>query len=214
VKHIVLLRDDRPFWNDVEGYLRDANLRVTSFDAKWVPDDVIGLSPDMIITNLLNLVHMKISLRRTPKVAIQVGEEEAYLLPPSTKEWNIEVVAWPAGKDEFLDITSKQLAISPRKTYACICRIFTEGDDVGATAQTVDLSLTGLAFKTVSEFEMGQHLGISLNLPDEDGNLDTQTRIIRSAEDDSGDPRTIYGAEYIDPPKDFSRALKKFIHTF
>jgi hypothetical protein len=214
VKHIALLRDDRPCWNDIVEHLSSTNVKVTSFGAEWVPDDVIGLSPDMIITNLLNLSHMKISLRRIPKVAIQVGEEEEYLLPRSTNEWNIKVIAWPEEKEEFLDITSEQLAISPRKTYACIFRVFTEGDDVGVTAQTVDLSLTGLAFKTISKFEMGQYLRISLNLPDESGNLDVPARVIRAAEENPGDPRTTYGAEYIDPSKEFTLAMKKFIHLF
>jgi hypothetical protein len=214
VKRIALLRDDRPCWNDVAEYLDDANVKITSFDSEWEPDDVIGLSPDMIVTNLRNLARMKISLRRIPKVAIQVGAEEQYLLPTSTNEWNIKVVSWPAEKDAFLDVTSKQLAISPRKTYACIFQIFPEGNDTGMTAQTVDLSLTGLAFKTVSEFEMGQRLSISLKLPDEGSNLDAPARITRSAEDDSGDPRTTYGAEYINPSKEFSRVLKKFIHVF
>lgn len=214
MKHIALLRDDRPCWNDVAEYLSDANVEITSFGAEWEPDDVIGLSPDMIVTNLRNLARMKISLRRIPKVAIQVGIEEHYLLPTSTNEWNIKIVAWPAEKDAFLDVTSKQLAISPRKTYACIFQVFPDGGDTGMTAQTVDLSLTGLAFKTICEFEMGQLLSISLKLPDESSNLDTSAMIIRSAEDDSGDPRTTYGAEYIDPPREFSRVLKKFIHVF
>ena len=147
-------------------------------------------------------------------MAIQVGVEEKHLLPTSTNEWNIKIVAWPAEKDEFLDVTSEQLAISPRKTYSCIFQVFTEGGDTGMTAQTVDLSLTGLAFKTISEFEVGQRLSISLKLPDESCSLDAPARIIRSAEDESGDPRTTYGAEYINPSKEFSRVLKKFIHVF
>jgi hypothetical protein len=73
--------------------------------------------------------------------------------------------------------------------------------DTGTTAQTVDLSLTGLASKTISEFEMGQRLRISLKFPDESSNLDARARVIRDAEDDSGDPRTTYGTEYVDPPR-------------
>lgn len=213
MKHIALLRDERSCWNEVEKYLSDAHVKITSFGAEWEPDDVIDLSPDMIITNLRNLSQMKISLRRIPKVAVQVTEEEKYLLPTSTNEWNIKVVSCPATKEEFLDATSKQLAISPRKTYACIFQVYTEGGDSGTTAQTVDISLTGLAFKTVSEFELGQHLRLSLKLPDE-SNLVTPAKVIRSAEDDPGDPRTIYGAEYIDPSKEFSAVLKRFIHVF
>ena len=62
--------------------------------------------------------------------------------------------------------------------------------------------------------KMGQRLRISLKLPEESRNLDAPAKVIRSAEDDSGDPRTIYGAEYIDPPHEFSRVLKKFIHVY
>jgi hypothetical protein len=214
VKHIALLRDGRPCWNDVAEYLRDAHVKITPFDTSWDPDDVIDLSPDMIITNVRNLSHMKISLRRIPKVAVQVGEEEEHLLPTSKNEWNIRVVSWPTNKNDFLDVTSKQLAISPRKAYACIFQVFTGNGDNGITAQTVDISLTGIAFKTISEFEMGQRLRISLKLPDESSYLDAPAKIIRSAEDDSADPRTIYGAEYIDPPQEFSRVLKKFIHVY
>jgi hypothetical protein len=214
VKHIALLTDDRPCWGQISEYLREGNLKVTPFDGGWEPDDVIGLSPDIIITNLLNLSHMKITLRRIPKVAIQVGTEEDYLLPSSKMEWNIWVVEWPVDKNDFLEVTLKQLAVSPRKTYACIFRVFLEGDDAGETAQTVDLSMTGLAFKSISEFERGQKLAISLKLPDESRKLDTQVRITRTEDVDTGDPRTIYGAEYLEPSDHFRRALKKFIHVF
>lgn len=214
MKHIVLLRDDRPFWDDVERCLNDANVKISSFAAEWAPEDVIGLSPDMIVTNLPNLTHLKISLRRIPKVAIQAGAQEAYLIPASKLEWNLEVVAWPTGKDEFLQVTSRQLALSPRKHFACVFRVFSDGDETATMAQTVDLSMTGLAFKTIAEFEVGQRLRIALELPGERGRLEAQVRIVRSNEEDDNDPRTTYGAEYIDPSGQFGKSLKRFIHTY
>jgi hypothetical protein len=214
MKHIALLRDDRPFWDDVAWRLHEANVKITSFGAEWAPEDVIGVSPDMIVTNLLNLRHLKISLRRIPKVAIQVDAEEARHLPASKLEWNLAVVEWPTGKDEFLQVTSRQLAISPRKNYACIFRVFSDGEDAIATAQTVNLSMTGLAFKSVADFEVGQSLRIALDLLGERRSLEAQVRIVRSDEEDASDPRTAYGAEYIDPSDQLRRSLKRFIHTY
>jgi hypothetical protein len=214
VKHIALLRDDRPFWDDVERCLRDANVKISSFGAEWAPEDVIGLSPDMIVTNLPNLAHLKISLRRIPKVAIQADAQEAHLLPASKLEWNLEVVEWPAGRDEFLQVTSRQLAISPRKHFACIFRVTSDGGGAVAMAQTVNLSMTGLAFKSLAEFEAGQRLRIALDLPGERGSLEAQAQIIRSGEGDDSDPRTTYGAEYVDPSDQFRRSMKRFIHTY
>jgi hypothetical protein len=214
MKHIVLLRDDRSFWNDVAKCLLDANARISSFTVEWSPEDVIGLSPDMIVTNLLNLSDLKISLRRIPKVAIQADAREAYLLPASKLDWNLEVVEWPAGKDAFLQVTSRQLAISPRKNFACIFRVFADGDNPVTTAQTVNLSMTGLAFKTIAAFEIGQRFSIALDLPGLRSGLEAQARIIRSDGEDASDPRTTYGAEYIDPSDRFRSSLKKFIHAF
>jgi hypothetical protein len=214
VKHIALLRDDRPLWDDVARWLLDANVKISSFGAEWAPEDVIGRSPDMIVTNLPNLTHLKISLRRIPKVAIQTDAQEAHLLPASKLEWNLEVVEWPADKDDFLQLTSRQLAISPRKHFACIFRVFPNGADAADMAQTVNLSMTGLAFKSLAEFVAGQRLRIALDLPGERGSLEAQARIIRSGEGDDSDPRNTYGAEYVDPPDQFRRSLKRFIYTY
>ncbi len=194
--------------------LHDVNVKMSSFGAEWTAEDVIGLSPDMIITNLQNLTHLKINLRRIPKVAIQADAREKHLLPASRFEWNLAVVEWPAGKDEFLQVTSRQLAISPRKNFACIFRAFSDNDDTVATAQTVNLSMTGLAFKSIAEFEVGQRLRIALDLPGERISLEAQARIVWSDEEDASDPRTAYGAEYIDPSNRFWRAMKRFIHTY
>jgi len=213
MKHIALLRDDRPLWDDVTRCLRDVNVKITTFGAVWEPEDVIGLSPDMIVTNLRNLTHLKISLRRIPKIAIRADAEETRLLPASRLEWNLEVIAWPTGKDEFLKVTAKQLALSPRKTFACIFRVALDGEGAATTAQTVNLSMTGIAFKTVAEFEVGQLLRIFLDLPGERANLEAKARIIRFDEVDD-DPRTSYGAEYVEPPEQFTRSMKRFIHTY
>jgi hypothetical protein len=214
VKRIALLRDDRRFWDDVTKRLHGANVKLSSFGAEWAPEDVIALSPDLIVTNLQNLTHLKISLRRIPKVAIQAAAQEAQFLPASKLEWNLEVVEWPAGRDEFLHVTSRQLAVSPRKHFACIFRAFADGDDSVATSQTENLSMTGLAFKSIAEYEIGQRLRIALDLPGERGSLEAQVRIVRVDEEDDGDPRTLYGAEYIDPSDQVRRSLKRFIHTY
>jgi Tfp pilus assembly protein PilZ len=214
MKHVALLRDERPFWDDVATYLQDANVKISSFDAGWSPEEVIGLSPDMIVTNLPNLTHLKISLRRIPKIAIQADADEAYLVPTSRLEWNLEVVDWPTGRDEFLQVTSRQLEICPRKYFACIFQAFSDADQAVATAQTVNVSMTGLAFKTIAEFELGQRIRIALDLPGERESLEAQTRIIWSNDDDASDPRTNYGAEYIDPSEKLRRSLKRFIHTY
>jgi hypothetical protein len=214
MKHIALLRDDRPFWNDVAKRLGDANVKISAFAAEWAPEDVIGLSPDMIVTNLPNLMHLKISLRRIPKVAILADPHEAYLVPTSKLEWNLEVVEWPAGKDEFLDVTSRQLALSPRKHFACIFQAVPDGDGAVAMGQTVNLSMTGLAFKSIADFAIGQRLGIALTLPGERDVLEAQVRVVRSDGEDDDDPRTTYGAEYLGPSDAFMRSLKRFIHTY
>jgi hypothetical protein len=188
-------------------------VKLSHFGPAWAPEEVIGISPDMIVTNLQNLTHLKISLRRIPKVAIQADAQEAHLLPASKLEWNLEVVEWPAGKDEFLQVTSRQLAVSPRKHFACIFRIYSDGE-AAETAQTVNISMTGLAFKSIAEFAVGQRSRIVLDLPGERGTLETQARIVRSNEEEDNDPRIMYGAEYVDPSEQFMKSLKRFIHTY
>ncbi|MHB8836221.1 MAG: PilZ domain-containing protein [Candidatus Methylomirabilia bacterium] len=214
MKHIALLRDDRLFWDDVARRLRDAHAKISTFGPKWSPEEVIRLSPDMIVTNAQNLRHLKIGLRRIPKVAIQADAQEAHLIPISRLEWNLEVVEWPACKDELLQITARQLAISPRKNFACIFRVLSDGDGAVAAAQTVNLSMTGLAFKAIAEFEIGQSIRIAIDLPGESRGLEAQARLIRSNAEDSGDPRTTYGAEYVNPSEQFKRSLKRFIYTY
>lgn len=214
MKHIALLRDDRPFWNDVTQCLRAAEMKISSFGAEWSTEDVIRLSSDMIVTNTLNLAHLKIALRRIPKVAIQADAQEAHLIPISRLEWNLEVVAWPACKDEFIQIVSRQLTISPRKNFACIFRVFCDGDSASAAAQTVNLSMTGFAFKAIAEFEIGKSIRIELDLPGEVHGLEAQARLVRTIEDDSGDPRTTYGAEFFDLSEPFRKSLQRFIYTY
>jgi hypothetical protein len=214
VKHIILLRDDRPLWNDVARRLRDLKAKITALDTEWTAEDVIGLSPDMIVTNLPNLARLKISLRRIPKVAIQTHPHEAHFIPISRLEWNLEVVEWPAGMDEFIQVTSRQLTISPRKSFACIFQAFPDGDDAVAVAQTVNIGMTGLAFKSIAEFQVGQPLAIVLDLPGERASLKARARIVRSEDEDDNDPRTTYGAEYVDPSDQFRKSLKRFIHTY
>jgi hypothetical protein len=214
MKHVALLRDHRPFWDDVAQHLRDVNVKLSPFGADWTPEDVIGLSPDMIVTNVPNLAHLKISLRRIPKVAIQAGAQEAHLLPASKLDWNLAVIEWPVAKDEFLQVTSRQLAVSPRKNFACIFRAVPDGGDAAVVGQTVNLSMTGLAFKSIAEFEVDQTFRIALDLPGERDSLEATARIVRSDEEDDDDPRTMYGAEYVDPPEQFRTSLKRFIHTY
>lgn len=214
MKHIALLRDDRSFWDEVAQHLRDVNAKLSPFGAGWTPEDVIALSPDMIVTNVPNLGHLKISLRRIPKVAVQAGPQEAHLLPASKLDWNLAVVEWPAAKDAFLQVTSRQLAISPRKDFACILRALADGGDAAAVGQTVNLSMTGLAFKSIAEFDVGHTFRIVLDLPGERDSLEATARIVRSDGEDANDPRTVYGAEYVDPSEQFRTSLKRFIHTY
>lgn len=214
MKHVALLRDDRLLWDDVARFLDDVNAKVSSFGAAWTPEEVIGLSPDMIITSVSNLTRLKISLRRIPKVAIQADPQEASNLPASKLDWNLAVVEWPAGRDEFLQVTSRQLAISPRKSFACIFRLCPDGGGSAETAQTVNLSMTGLAFKSIADLEVGRCFSIALDLPGERDSLEARAKIVRAGEEEGDDPRITYGAEYLDPSHEFRRSMKRFIHTY
>jgi len=214
MKHIALLRDDRPLWDDVTQCLRDANATLSSFAAEWATEDVIGISPDMIVTNVPSLSQLKICLRRIPKVAVQAGAHEAHLIPTSRLEWNLEIVEWPADKDLFLEVTARQLALSPRKNFSAIFHAVPDGDGAVAMAQTTNLSMSGLAFKSIAEFEVGQRLRIALDLPGERDTLEALAKVVRSDGEDDDDPRTTYGAEYVEPSDRFMMSLKRFIHTY
>lgn len=209
MKKICLVRDDRKFWETIEKYLGDVNAEAVLMAGDCGSDDVLAQKPDLVIANAL--FHHSISrrLKQYPIIVIKEGTPPVTMAGTSSNR-NLIITGWPLQKGDFLEMTSQMLAIPPRKVFRTIIRVYAGDDEIGSLGQSVDFSLSGIAFKTSREFSVGSRIIISVTLPETEERLRLHA-VIQRCNLAGRDGNTIYGASMKEIPAADKRMLRDFI---
>lgn len=192
MKKICLVRDDRKFWETIEKYLGAVNAEAVLMAADCASEDVLGNKPDLIIANALFHHGISRRLKQYPIIVIKEGTPPVTMTGTSSNR-NLLITGWPIQRGDFLDMTSRMLSIPPRKVFRTIIRVYGVDDEIGTLGQSVDFSLSGIAFRTSREFAANSAIVISVTLPETDRRLLLKAVIQRS--DPAGrDGNILYGA--------------------
>ena len=98
--------------------------------------------------------------------------------------------------------------MSERKTFRTIVRFFPEGSEYTYMGQSIDFSLSGMAFKAPCHVEAGTRGDISFTLPGVEGSVRFRIEIMRSS---IVDEETVYGGKFLNPDSNTLRTLDSFI---
>ncbi|MFC1657096.1 PilZ domain-containing protein [Candidatus Moduliflexota bacterium] len=209
MKKICLIRDDRTYWSTIEKYLCAVNAEVSTSGGNDEPEGLIDSKPDLIIANAKAHHGMARRIRQIPTIVIKEGTPPVALVR-TTAERNIMITGWPLERYQLLDITSKMLAVAPRRLFRTLIRIFTKGDEFGSLAQSRDFSLSGMAFKSEKHLSKGEKIKISFSLPDVNRSMRLDAEVMRGNGKDDGKD-SLYGARFVNLDKDNHHLLSSFV---
>jgi len=209
VKNIYLIKDKSPFWEDIEKVLRGVNAKVSTFEGEAGPEAISRQAPDLAI--MAAHIHQKISsmTQKVPKLIIMNSIGPGAVIQESTDE-NFIIVGWPLEEHSFLELTSKLLAISKRRQFQTLIRIFPKRLNTGFVGKSEDFSLTGLAFKAEQELQVGEGVILSFFVMEVQKSIKLEAEITRRAVDPS-DGSLYYGARFVNLSPENNEIVEKFV---
>lgn len=203
MKTICIIKDERSFWEEIEGYLKDVNARVFSFDSPSL-ECLSERNQDLIIGNV-RIYKKLISIpQNIPKIVIT---DETI---PDDKSRDIYFIKWPISKDTFLEITSRLLSISLRRTFKTIISITSKVDNETCIGQSLDFSMSGMSFKSEKSFNVGDILKLGFFIPNFSERVSFDAEVMRSYFDPD-DVSIHYGARFLNIDEKMKKVLEGFI---
>ena len=146
-------------------------------------------------------------LRKQVMIIIGRGGDPGTITPDPDNEKRVSL-CWPVASTKFLKLTSELSLLAERRTFRAILRLFQGDDDFPAMGQSIDFSSSGLAFRTQSDFTLGERINVSFSLPGVETSLRMPIEIVRKADETAG---MVYGARFLGMDSMDRRAIDKFI---
>ena len=204
MKTICLIRDERPFWEEIAVYLKTVNAKILVLYNISFLQGLSGKDQDLIIGSI-RIYKKLISIPQDiPKLIITDGTF------PEGKSGNNYFINWPISKDTFLEVTSKLLSVSERRIFKTIISIIRKGDVKTSMGQSFDFSMSGMSFKADGTFNTGDILKLGFFLPNFNERLSFDVEVIRSCFDPA-DASIHYGARFLNIEGKIKDAIEVFI---
>lgn len=204
MKTICILKDKRPFWNEITMYLEDVNVKVFCLDGKSVLQEISDKTPEIIIAGEKAYKEMSSVPERIPKLIITEGNIA------ETKSRNVYFLRWPVRREPFLEMTSRLLYISERRLFTTVITIMPKGKEEPCFGRSVNFSMSGMAFKSDKLLKQGDILTISFYIPDCDKRVKVEVEIMRNSVDPQ-DRSLYYGARFLNIEDNVKDELESFI---
>lgn len=202
MKTICIIKDGRPFWNEVTGYLKAVNAEVIPMDFRSLLQSIAEKNPDIVIAGERAYKEVSSIPKNIPKIVITEGNIV------ETKSEDICFLRWPVRREIFLDATSKFLYVSERRAFKTVITI--SHKDRTYLGKSIDFSLSGMAFKVDRPLNSGDILTISFYIPGADKRLNIDAEVMRNSID-SKDNSVYYGAKFLDMDKNTKDLIEGFI---
>ena len=202
MKTICLIKDEKPFWKEIEEYLILVNARVFPLNEKDALQNISEKNPDIIIGG-----------ERTYEVASFISQNiiKLFVLDKDVKEdknKNAYFLKWPVTKEAFLDMTSKLLYIYDRRFFRTIISITPKGKNETFLGRSLNFSMSGMAFNVDKPMKPGDILTISFFISSKRLKIDAE--VMRSSIDPD-DGSVYYGARFLNIEKDTEDVMENFI---
>lgn len=204
MKTICIIKDGRPFWEEITEYLKAVNARVFPMTDKFDLQSILEKSPDIVITGERAYKEISALSQNMPKLIITEGGSA------ESKSKDVYFINWPAGEEAFLEMTSRLLYISERRLFKTVISITMRGKNNVFMGRSLNFSMSGMAFKSDRPLNSGDILTISFFIPGSDERLSVDAVVMRSSIDPDGGA-VYYGARFFGIGKDIRNALERFI---
>lgn len=203
MKSICLIRDKRPLWEEVIGYLKSANAEVFIFDESDL-SATLSKKPDLIISG--EKAHETISVQNIPRIIVTDGKQ----MTVEKKTKDVYFVVWPLYKEAFLEITARLLYISERRVFNALITIAFKDKKETYIGRSENFSMTGIAFKCDKLLKKADKVIISFYVAGLSKMVSLEAEVMRSAIDPA-DGMTYYGARFISLTSETKKILSHFI---
>lgn len=204
MKTIYLIKDERPFWEEISEYLRTVNAKTYSFDSSSFSQKLPIKNQDLIIGSVRIYKKLLAISQNIPRLIITDGT-----ISESTSN-DIHFLKWPTSKEAFLEITSRLIAVSLRRNFKTIVSIILKDDNETSMGQSLDFSMSGLSFKSERTFDVADILRINLFIPNFSERVSFDVEIMRSYFDPE-DAAIHYGVKFLNVDEKMKEVLENFI---
>ncbi len=204
MKTICLVRDGRPFWQEVESYLKAVNARVFASEYKTLQQDILSKKPEIVIAGERSYREVLSIAQFIPKLIIYEGKADEI----NTKD--VYFLRWPEGRSSFLEITSRLLYISERREFKTVINISFKDRKETFLGKSVNFSMTGMAFKFEKDMNLRDIVTVSFFLPGNAGRISIEAEVMRQSTNPD-DKTTYYGARFLNLSGDTKNILENFI---
>ncbi|MDP2166895.1 MAG: PilZ domain-containing protein [Thermodesulfovibrionales bacterium] len=203
MKTICLIKDKRPFWNEIAGHLRDANAKVVALEQNEGAA-VLRSKPDIVITGEAAFRGLSGEAKDIPRIVIVDGK------PPEERLKNVRYLMWPEDKEHMLEITSQMLHVSERRLFKAVIGIERKGEKAMYMGRSENFSETGLAFKVDTALKAGDTVLVSFYVMGIDKRVSLEAEVARSGVDPD-DGSAYYGARFINLTHKDKEILSGFV---
>jgi len=204
MKTICIIKDGRPFWNDITEYLKAVNALVYLLDYKSVLQGISNKNPDIVIAGERAYKEASAVPENIPKLIIT----EEKIIENNFKD--ICLLRWPVSKELFLETTSRLLYISERRLFKTVISITLKGKKETYLGKSLNFSLSGMAFKSDKPLNLGDIMTISFFIPGSDKRVKIVAEVMRNSIDPA-DGFVYYGARFLEIEESIKDDLEGFI---
>jgi hypothetical protein len=204
MKTICIVKDERPFWTEIESYLKTVNARVIPLDLRAVLKDISEKNPDIVIAGERALRELAGISQNIPKLVITEGDVA------ESKSKDVFFLKWTTTKEPFLELTSRLLYISERRIFKTVITIYHKGRNDTFLGKSLNFSLSGMAIKVDRPLDSGDILSISFFIPNSDNRISIDAEVMRKSVDLDGS-FVYYGVRFIDLDDRIKDMLEGFI---
>lgn len=211
LKNIFIIGDNEPLWAEVKKFL--TNINTTCFTLNHGPDLAMleSLDPALLIMNSRTYLTMPPLADGHMKLIINDDGSSTPLLQEGSGK-GVVIVDWPQEERAFLRLTSRLLAVSPRRSFKALIRILPKGDTITYMGESEDFSLTGIGFRTNRTLQQGDEVAISFSVPANRQAANFEAEVVRCLPCHVDDA-TRYGARYVNLASDTEEVMNKFIRS-
>ncbi len=204
MKTICILKNRQTFWKDIAMYLEDVNANVCYLESESVLQDITSNPPDILIAEEKSYKEILSLPESIPKLIITEGDIT------EIKSRNIYFLRWPAGREPFLEMTSRLLYVSERRLFTTVITIVPKGKEEACFGKSVNFSMSGMAFTSDKLLRQGDILTVSFYIPGSYKRVKLEMEVMRNSIDPK-DRSLYYGARFLNIENDVKDAFESFI---